>query len=220
MASALQTLQILGVAGVASYALARAAVRSGLLAFYRYAIVATPQPSLPAMPRGYAVRPLSAAELAGHSIDAPPTVQADRFAQGMTCLAAFNRKEQLVGVTWLIEGGLIEDDVRVLFEVPENCCWDTGLWIAPAHRLSRAFAAIWAGTAEWMVERGLTHSVSRIADYNLASILSHRRMGAVTLGHHSFMKIAGWQYSWSTRPRLLRIGEGKAARLPIGPLPL
>ena len=58
MASALQTLQILGVAGVASYALARAAVRSGLLAFYRYAIVATPQPSLPAMPRGYAVRPL------------------------------------------------------------------------------------------------------------------------------------------------------------------
>lgn len=220
MATALQTLQILGVAGVASYALARVAVRSGLLAFYRYAIVATPQQRMPTMPKAYVVRSIDPAELARHSIDAPPKVQADRFAQGMTCLGAFNGKDELVGVTWLIEGGLIEDDVRVRFEVPERCCWDTGLWIAPAHRLSRAFAAIWAGTALWMAERGLAHSVSRIADYNLASILSHRRMGAVTLGHHSFMKIAGWQYSWSTRPRLLRIGEGKAARLPIGSLPL
>lgn len=219
MASALHTIQMLGLAGVASYALGRMAVRSGLLIYYRYAIVATPRSAMPAMPPGFQVRALKAEELAPHIIDAPARLQQDRFAQGMTCLGAFNKNGALVGVTWLAPGGMVEDDVNVRFAVPEGSCWDTGLWIVPRYRLSRAFVALWAGTAEWMAAQGLDHSYSRIADYNLPSILSHRRMGAVTLGHHSFIKIGRWQYSSSTRPRFVRQSGAPAALLPVGPLP-
>ena len=219
MASVLHTIQLLGLAGVASYAVGRMAVRSGLLVYYRYAIVATPRDAMPAMPAGYVVRPVEPDELARHVIDAPPRLQADRFAQGMTCLGAFNKGGALVGVTWLAPGGMVEDDVNVRFAVPEGCCWDTGLWIVPRFRLSRAFAALWAGTAAWMVERGLTHSYSRIADYNIPSILSHRRMGAMTLGHHVFFKLGRWQYSTATRPRLIRHASDQAATLSLGPVP-
>lgn len=219
MASALHTIQLLGVATVASYAIGRLAVRSGLLVYYRYAIIATPRSAMPAMPAGFQVRALMPAELSTHSIDAPARVQHDRFAQGMTCLGAFNKSGALVGVTWLAAGGLVEDDVNVRFVVPDGCCWDTGLWIAPRYRLSRAFAALWAGTAEWMAANGLEHSYSRIADYNLPSILSHKRMGAVTLGYHSFIKIGRWQYSNATRPRFVRRIGAPAALLPVGPLP-
>lgn len=218
MASALHTIQILGLAGVASYAVARIAVRSGLLVFYRYAIVATPRTAMPSMPAGFQVRSLAPEELSAHNIDAPIHVQADRFAQGMTCLGAFNKRSELVGVTWLAPGGLVEDDVNVRFAVPDGSCWDTGLWIAPRFRLSRAFVALWAGTAEWMAVHGLEHSYSRIADYNLPSILSHKRMGAITLGHHSFIKIGRWQYSSSTRPRFVRQSGVPAAVLSLGPI--
>lgn len=219
MASALQTIQLLGLAGVASYALGRMAVRSGLLLYYRYAIVATPRGAMPAMPAGYDVRSLSPEELADHVIDAPARLQADRFAQGMTCLGAFNKSGALVGVTWLAPGGLVEDDVNVRFAVPDGCCWDTGLWIAPRYRLSRAFAALWAGTAAWMAANGLSHSYSRIADYNIPSITSHRRMGAITLAYHVFFKIGRWQFSSTTRPRLIRHAGDRAALLRLGSIP-
>lgn len=219
MASALQTIQLLGLAGVTSYALGRMAVRSGLLRFYRYAIVATPRDTMPGMPAGFQVRPLTAEDLAGQVIDAPLRVQTDRFAQGMTCLGAFNKAGILVGVTWLAPQGLVEDDVKVRFDVPMGSCWDTGLWIAPRYRLSRAFAALWAGTAEWMAARGLTHSYSRIADYNIPSLLAHKRMGAITLTHHSFVKIGRWQYSSATRPRFISHTGDEAAILRLGPVP-
>lgn len=218
MASVLHTIQLLGLAGVASYALGRMAVRSGLLVYYRYAIVATPRDAMPTMPSGYTVRSLTPDELRDHAIDAPARLQGDRFAQGMTCLGAFNKAGALVGVTWLAAGGLVEDDVNVRFAVPDGCCWDTGLWIAPRYRLSRAFAALWAGTAEWMAAHSLSHSYSRIADYNIPSILSHRRMGAITLGHHVFFKIGRWQYSTATRPRLIRHASDQAATLRLGPI--
>lgn len=207
--AAIQTIQLLGMLGTFSYVLARAARASGVAAFHRYAIVSQPRERLPAMPAGYRVEALDAAGLAGRGIDAPADVLALRFAAGLTCLAAFNRKDQLVGVIWLGTGRYDEDEVQVSFLLPEGCCWDTGLWIAPKFRLGRAFAALWAGTAEWMAARGLTHSLSRVSDYNLPAILAHKRMGARTLAHHTFIRVGTWQWSTHTRPRLVR-GAGDA----------
>lgn len=207
--AAIQTIQLLGMLGTFSYVLARAAQASGVAAFHRYAIVSQPRAQLPDMPAGYRVEALDAAALgalaaAGQRIDAPAEVQALRFAAGLTCLGAFNRKDQLVGVIWLGTGRYDEDEVQVRFLLPEHCCWDTGLWIAPKFRLGRAFAALWAGTGAWMGLRGLTHSLSRVSDYNLPAILSHKRMGARTLAHHTFIRVGTWQWSTHTRPRLVR----------------
>lgn len=217
--AALQTIQLLGMLGTFSYVLARAARASGVAAFHRYAIVSQPRERLPDMPAGYRVEALDAAALGaavqgGQRIDAAAEVQALRFAAGLTCLGAFNRKDQLVGVIWLGTGRYDEDEVQVSFLLPEGCCWDTGLWIAPKFRLGRAFAALWAGTGDWMAARGLTHSLSRVSDYNLPAILSHKRMGARTLRHHTFIRVGAWQWSTHTRPRLVR-GAGEVPELDL-----
>ena len=218
--AAIQTIQLLGMLGTFSYVLARAAQASGVAAFHRYAIVSQPRAQLPDMPPGYRVEALDAAALgalaaAGQRIDAPAEVQALRFAAGLTCLGAFNRKDQLTGVIWLGTGRYDEDEVQVRFLLPEHCCWDTGLWIAPKFRLGRAFAALWAGTGAWMAARGLTHSLSRVSDYNLPAILSHKRMGARTLAHHTFIRVGTWQWSTHTRPRLVRGGMVTAPELDL-----
>lgn len=220
----MHTIQMLGLIGAASYLAARAARGMGALAWHRYAILAQPRAGLPTMPRGYAVRALVAGDLAGleqagQAIDAPAAVQAERFAAGLTCLGVFDRQARLTGLVWLGQGAYREDEVAVRFAIPPRCCWDTGLWIAPPHRMGRSFAALWAGVGQWMEARGLSHSLSRVADYNLPALTAHRRMGAQVLGHRSFLRIGGWQWSGETEPRLVRLGPASAtAELDLGAL--
>ncbi len=216
--AAMHTLQMLGLIGAASYLAARAARALGRAAFHRYAIVAQPRAGLPSMPRGWRVAELGADELAGQVVDADAGVQARRFAEGLVCLGTFDPKDRLVGLVWLREGRHDEDEVAVRFLVPARCCWDTGLWIAPEHRMGRAFAAVWAGVGQWMDARGLDHSLSRVSDYNLPALTAHRRMGARVLAHHSFVRVGGWQWSFATSPRLVRLGSGREAELDLAPL--
>ena len=216
--AASHTIQMLGLIGAASYLAARVARGSGWAAFHRYAIVAQPRLALPPMPRGFTVRALGAEELAVHRVDATPQVQTRRFAEGLTCLASFDAKQRLTGLVWLREDRHDEDEVAVRFLLPDGCCWDTGLWIAPQFRMGRSFAALWAGAGEWMDARGLTHSLSRISDYNLPALLAHKRMGARVLAHRSFLRLGKWQWSASSRPRLIRIDRAQGAELDLGPV--
>ena len=192
------------------------------MGYARYALVAVPAHRMPAMPAGYTVRALTQDDLDDQVIDAPRRVQQHRFAQGMACLGAFNRKGTLVGVIWVGLREAVEDDISVRFIVPSGHCWDTWLWIAPQYRMSRAFTALWAGVAAWMADRGLLWSLSRIADYNIASGLSHRRLGARVLDHHIVLRIARWQIAFHARPRIVRADRGEQSRhaiLPVASLP-
>ena len=203
--AALQTIQLLGVLGALSYGLARLARASRTAAWHRYALVAQPRAGLPTMPRGFAVRELFAAELAGQEIDASPAVQAERFAAGLTCLGAFDPRGQLTGLVWLGAGAYDEDEVAVRFLLPADCCWDTGLWIVPEHRMGRSFAALWAGVGRWMDVRELTCSLSRISDYNRTALSAHLRMQARVLAHCTFVQFGSWQWSAAARPRLVHL---------------
>jgi hypothetical protein len=216
--AAAQTIQMLGLIGAASYLAARV-VRGGGLAWHRYAILAQPRSQLPAMPRGYAVQELTAEALASHPVDADPAVQAQRFAAGLACLGVFDQQDRLTGLIWLGQGLYREDEVAVRFVIPPQCCWDTGLWIAPEHRMGRSFAALWAGVGQWMDVRGLSHSLSRVADYNVPALAAHRRMGARVLAHRSFLRIGGWQWAAAARPRLVRLNHAaSAAEIDLGAL--
>ena len=206
---------MLGVAGLLSYAAARFAARAGMLGYNRYSLVAVPVEGMPDMPRGFRVEVLDAEALAEHKIDVSTDVQATRFAQGLVCLGAFNAKNQLVGVNWVGCGPFVEDEVHVRFSVPENAGWDTGLWVRPEYRLGRGFAALWAGTAEWLRTQNLQWSISRIADYNLPSILSHKRMGAVTVGHITAVRLHKWQWMAQGRPRMVRVSGGAPAEMKV-----
>jgi hypothetical protein len=206
---------MLGVAGLLSYAAARLAARAGMLGYNRYSLVAVPVEGMPKMPRGFRVDYLDADALAQHQIDIPIEVQATRFAQGLVCLGAFNSKNELVGVNWIGRGPFVEDEVHVRFSVPNDAGWDTGLWVRPEHRLGRGFAALWAGTAEWLQGQGCAWSMSRIADYNLPSILSHKRMGGVIVGHVTAVRFFRWQWMAEGRPRLVRLSGGAPAELNV-----
>jgi hypothetical protein len=209
------TIQLLGLTGLLSYAAARLAARAGVFGYNRYTLVAVPVEGMPKMPRGFHVQTLDAATLAQHEIDVSPDVQASRFAQGLVCLGAFNAKDELIGVNWIGAGPFVEDEVHVRFSVPANAAWDTGLWVRPEHRLGRGFAALWAGTADWLRAEGLASSISRIADYNLPSILSHRRMGALTAGHITAIRVLRWQWMADGKPRLVRLNGGRPADLGV-----
>jgi hypothetical protein len=211
----LSTVQMLGLAGMLSYAAARFAARAGMLGYNRYTLVAVPVDGMPKMPRGFRVAVLDAKALAAQEIDVSASVQAARFAQGLTCLGAYNAKDELVGVTWAGTAPFIEDEVHVRFSVPADAGWDTGLWVRPEHRLGRGFAALWAGTADWLRSEGRCWSMSRIADYNLPSILSHKRMGAITIGHITVIRFFRWQWMADGKPRMIRLGGNTPADMQV-----
>ena len=192
MPSALTTIKLLGLVGVASYATARLAVQLRLVAWQRAHVVAVPRHALPAMPRGFSVIELDAQALAQRPIDIGADQQAARFAQGMRCLAAFTATHELAGVIWVSGGPCTEGELPLRFHPPPGCGWDTGMWVHPDLRLGRAFAALWAGVGAWMDARGLTWSVSSIADYNLTSLGAHRRM--VTLGRFAALRVGRWHW--------------------------
>lgn len=209
------SLKMLGIAGVVSYAAARLASKAGVIGYRRYVLVAVPVSGMPQMPRGFTVRALRPDELGDHVIDVPMEAQADRFAQGLTCLGAFNAKGVMVGVNWVGISDFTESEVHVRFGLPPKAGWDCGLWIAPQYRLGRGFAALWAGTADWLRARNCECSVSWIVDYNLPSLLSHKRMGAVTIEHLTVLRFFNWQYAASGRPKVVRVDQGKPANLQL-----
>lgn len=206
------SLKLLGLAGVVSYAAARLAAKAGMIGYSRLMLVAVPVSGMPAMPKGFRIQPMTTSSLSQHVIDISPDIQRLRFAQGMTCLGAFNRKDELVGVNWVGSGPFEEDAMPIRFHVPKDAGWDAGLWIKPQYRLGRGFAALWAGTAEWLRENGKSWSMSWIADYNLPSLLSHKRMGAVALGQVMTFRFFRWHYMAEGAPKLVTIG-GRPAEL-------
>jgi hypothetical protein len=206
--SAITTLQLLGLAGLLSYGAARLVAKTGLIGYSRYTLVAVPVTGMPKMPRGYRVENMSFDQLGDLPINVRKEEQERWFVQGMKCLVAFNSKDECVGANWVGPGPFDEIMVHLRFAVPEAAAWDTGLWIPPEHRLGRGFSALWAGTADWLHAHGRQWSMSWIADYNLPSLLSHKRMQSQVVGHIMIFRLGRWQFMAQGRPRLVRIDRG------------
>lgn len=198
------SLRTMGLATTISYAAARASAASRVFDYHSYLIIAVPRQSMPQPPRGYDVREIDAATLSTFNIDASLQVQQARFDSGLTCIGAFEG-DNLVGVNWLGTESHVEDEVHIRYLLPEDAAWDTGLWIRPERRLSRTFAALWSGSAKWLETRRLNRSMSRIADYNSASLSAHRRMSAEVVGTLTVLGVGGWQLATVARPALIRI---------------
>lgn len=215
-----RTYRALGPKGFASYGFSRLAERLPGVAYRRYQIIAVPRAGMPAMPRGHLVRALSTEELAATAgdLDMSAATIAFRRRQGMTCLGAF-RDARLLGVTWLTERPFDEDEVFVRFVPPPGAAWDTGLYVRPAERSGRAFAALWAGTAAWLAERGLDWSMSRINDYNDASWRAHQRMGAKRIDGLTALRLGGRQWLVGARPRWSRLSAGQRPPVLLLPMP-
>ncbi|HEY6817582.1 MAG TPA: hypothetical protein VI168_18750 [Croceibacterium sp.] len=209
--------KVIGAIGLASYAIAFLCAKRRHIAYHRFRLVAVPASGLPAMPRGYTWRKLGRAELARHEIDAGPRVQAERFAAGLECLAVFSSSGELVGVSWIGSGSHEDPLFGIRYELPPLTAWDTGLWVPEDKRMTRAFAALWAAIGEWLRHEGLAWTMSSIADYNVASITAHRRLGARELRSVTVIRVGKLQISLGARPSLRWRGEANApiVRLPV-----
>jgi hypothetical protein len=188
---AMVTIKLLGMAGAASYALARLSVWSGLFSWQRAHIGYVPRSQLSPMPAGFAVRALSLEDLTHHRIDIGAVEQAQRFAQGYVCLGCFNTRGVLVGVVWMARGSATVSEFPLRFILPPNMAWDNGMWIPERYRLGRAFAALWAGIGEWLDAEGCTASYSFIAEYNLRSLAAHRRLGFTETQMITWLRLGG-----------------------------
>ena len=214
------TYRTLGAKGFASYAFTRAIAPVPGLVYRRYHIIALPRVALPSMPRGHCVRALSREEVACVADDLELSTGTIDFrtGQGMTCLGAF-RGERLLGVNWVTNGPFDEDEVAVRFVPPPGAAWDTGLYIRPEDRGSRAFAALWAGTGDWLAQHGLDWSMSRITDYNEVSRRAHARMGAIAVYTPTPVRIGGRKLIFGARPSHPRLGPDTVPPVLLLPMP-
>lgn len=123
----------------------------------------------------------------------PAHVIAKRLAQGSRCYV-LEIGGKFAGYAWFQPGPYDEDEVRCTFlPRPASVVWDYDIYIVPEYRRTRAFAALWELSGQRLREAGFTHTASRIAGYNSASIRSHKRLGAREVSAALFVTVGAWQ---------------------------
>ncbi|MBN7797427.1 GNAT family N-acetyltransferase [Parahaliea mediterranea] len=134
-------------------------------------------------------------------------IVASRYAQGAVCFVAFAGDGQAAGCIWIVPGRYDEDEVRCRFvPAPEGeSAWDFDVFIHPKYRLGRTFLYLWDAADDWMRNRGIHWSASRIDGFNAESLKAHRSMGARRVGRAYFLCIGnrylstgdnGWQLAF------------------------
>lgn len=146
----------------------------------RYVVLHRDSPELAAMPR-------------------PAAIVAARFDQGAVALAVYLR-EKYVGYVWLAFGHYDEDQLRCRFALaqPQRTAFDFDVYVFPAFRLGRAFAAVWHAANSYLSERGVQRTCSRIASANPGSRRAHAQLGARRLARALFLSAGRWQLTVSS----------------------
>lgn len=112
-----------------------------------------------------------------------------RFEQGARCLGTY-RKGQLIGYIWFCFDRYDEDEVRCTYELAASgqSVFDFDLYLFPEHRMGIGFMAIWHGANEYLRERGIRYTFSRLTRFNLASRRAHAHLGWQCVGRTVFLK--------------------------------
>jgi hypothetical protein len=142
----------------------------------------------------------------------PRHVIEQRFANGAECHVAWV-KGRFAGHIWIARGQHLEDEVRCVYEIvePRTGVWDFDVYVVPALRLGRVMARMWKAVDQTLSSEGVQWTYSRINLFNVASIRSHQRLGAVPLETLTFVMLGsvqiclGGRQPW--RSRLLTTGS-------------
>ena len=198
----------------------------GNVRLIRYVLVAQPVRDQALIPPRWG-RSISINQIAPDDhflVDLPVTeeVLRYRFAQDALCFGAF-RDGQIVGSLWLSFDFYDEDEVRCQF-IPwptDTAVWDFDVYIDPAQRGGIVFGRLWDAANEYLREREISWSLSRISAFNPASIAAHKRLGAVPRGWLTALRAGRWQMAiCSVAPRIhLSCGSGSIPhyRVPAAP---
>jgi hypothetical protein len=128
----------------------------------------------------------------------PADVIAQRFADGAECHVA-TVKGQFAGHIWIARGRYVEDEVRCVYEIidPATGVWDYDVYVEPRLRLGRTMGRLWKAVDERLAAEGVRWSFSRINRFNVGSVKSHQRLGAVTTGRVVFVVLGPVQLDFS-----------------------
>ena len=117
-----------------------------------------------------------------------------RFENGTVCLGAF-KHDELIGYMWFAFEQYFEDEVRCVFEVypPEHTVFDFDFYLFEEHRMGLGFIGLWEGANQFLRERGIRHTYSRITRFNIASRSAHDHLGWKRVGRTLFLKLWGFE---------------------------
>lgn len=105
-------------------------------------------------------------------------IKAHRFEQGARCLGAL-LKGKLIGYLWLSEGRYEEDQARCSYELEPaaRSVFDFDLVVLPEYRMGIGFVGVWHVANQYLHERGIVHTFSRLTRFNLSSRRAHAHLG-------------------------------------------
>ena len=144
-------------------------------------------------------------------------VIAERFAAGSACYAAFV-KERFAGYIWIARARYVEDEVRCVYEIanPATGVWDFDVYVEPRLRLGRTMARMWKSVDAALAAEGIRWSFSRINRFNAASVRSHQRLGAHTIGSAVFLVFGPVELGFGRGLGLFRVSLSKKNMPRIG----
>lgn len=124
----------------------------------------------------------------------PAEVNAQRFADGAECFAA-TVNGQFAGHIWIARYRYVEDEVRCVYEIsdPALGVWDYDVYVEPRFRIGRTMGRLWKAVDDALAAEGVKWSFSRINRFNSASVKSHQRLGAVSVGRVTFGVVGSLQ---------------------------
>ena len=122
-----------------------------------------------------------------------------RFEQGGTCIVLIDRGHA-IGFIWLQPTVYVEDEVECEYHLNDLAAWDYDIYIVPEKRFGRGFAILWELAFAYLREGRIESCYSRVSSFNLPSITSHERLGAVRVGRAVFCTIGPLQFACLTLP--------------------
>lgn len=174
----------------------------------------------PSLTRDLVFREIRPGDVELDIMPARPEIKESRFRQNAVCLGAF-RKGSLIGYIWFCYDRYQEDEVRCTYVLPANnrSVFDFDLYVLPEHRFGIAFVAIWHGATQYLRERGIQFTFSRLTRFNTASRRSHAHLGWKRVGMAVFLKFGTAEFMMSTvSPHMsISLSERRRPRLGLRP---
>jgi hypothetical protein len=129
-----------------------------------------------------------------------------RAKQGAVCFGAFKEGE-IIGCLWLCVSPYEEDEVRCRYcPGPRGqSAWDFGVYLKPEQRSGLGFARLWDEANDFLRQRGVSISWSRISAFNPGSLAAHTRLGAQIVGKATFLRLGRCQLMVASVPPFLHL---------------
>jgi hypothetical protein len=131
----------------------------------------------------------------------PAHVVASRFDQGARCVVG-TKDGRFAGFIWFVDKQYVEDEVRCVYllDGEDAAVWDFDVYVGAEHRSSRLFVQLWDSVNEALRESGVRWTISRISDFNEASLAAHAKMDLRPLGVATFLVMGAVQLLLTSRP--------------------